>query len=165
MMLEEFSPPDTGLKPGESVLWTRRAGMASKIMFGGGCCIVGAPWLLLVAYGIAGPSVGNVLLYLVLLVLLLTIVEFVNARRTTYYLTTERLVVTRGGFLQSQLSIVALRKAHADGNVEVKYAYEESGEEFYEVRIRTTDSGKIIRLKGLDGDAKDIILKSTDTPS
>lgn len=124
-----------------------------------------APWLLLVAYGLAGPSVANVLLYLVLVVLLLTIVEFVNARRTTYYLTTEQLVVAREGFLQSQLLIAALRKAHADGNIEVKYAYEEAGEEFYEVRIRTSDSRKIIRLKGLDGNAKDIILKSTDTPS
>ncbi len=161
-MFEEFSPPEKGLNSGEEIVWSRRAGMAARMMLGGACCLLGSPWILLLIYASIGPAVGNILLIFVLIGLLLAIVELVNSRRTMYYLTTERIVEARGGLLRSQIPLEAFQGVSLEDYIVVKSTYTEGAETFYQARIRDPSSGKLMILTGLDEDAKEIILKIAD---
>jgi hypothetical protein len=162
-LYNEFSPPDEGLNPGESILWSRRAGMSSKLMFGGGCFLVFSPWVLLYVYGNLGPIAASWVLAIVGVVLLLVVVDFVNSRRTTYYLTTERLLEARSGLIQNEMSLGLARVAHAEGGLTVEPAYREGASQFYDMRIRDPSSRKLFYLSGLDEDSKDFIIKTTRT--
>lgn len=161
-MFEGFSPPEEGLNPGEEVVWSRRAGMAAMWMLSGACCIVGSPWILLLTYAALGFFVGSILLFIVIIGLLLTVLEFVNSRRTEYYLTTTRIVEARGGLLQRQIPLEAFQGVKLDDYLEVKSTYSEGSKTFYQARIRDPSSGKLMILTGLDEDARDIILKIAD---
>ena len=161
-MFEEFSPPEKGLNPGEEIVWSQRAGMAARMMLGGACCILGSPWILLLIYASIGPAVGNILLIFVLIGLLLTIVEFINSRRTMYYLTTARIVEARGGLLRSQIHLEAFQGVSLEDFIVVKSTYTEGAETFYRARIRDPSSDKLMILTGLDEDAKEIIMKIAD---
>ena len=161
-MFEEFSPPEKGLNPGEEIVWSRRAGMAARMMLGGACCLLGSPWILLLIYASIGPAVGNILLIFVLIGLLLTIAEFINSRRTMYYLTTARIVEARGGLLRSQIHLEAFQGVSLEDFIVVKSTYTEGAKTFYRARIRDPSSDKLMILTGLDEDAKEIILKIAD---
>lgn len=154
-MFEDFSPPEKGLNTGEEVIWSRRAGMAAMWMLGGGCCLVFSPWILLVAYGWFGFLVGNGLLIVILVGLLFTILEFVNSRRTRYYLTNKRIVEARGGLVRTQISLEAFQGVKLDDYLEIKSTYREGSNQFYQARIRNPISGKLLILTGLDEDARD----------
>ncbi|TFG99072.1 hypothetical protein E4H12_03995 [Candidatus Thorarchaeota archaeon] len=158
-MFEDFSPPEKGLNPSEEVVWHQRAGMATRWMLGGGCCIVSSPWILLVTYAALGSMIGNVVLFIIILGLFLTILEFVNSRRTKYYLTNTRLIEARSGLIRSQIPLEAFQGAQLDDHLTVKSTYREGSEQFYEVRIRNPTSGRLLILTGLDEDARDVILK------
>jgi len=161
-LFEEFSPPEIGLNPGEKIVWSRRAGMAARMMLGGACCLLGSPWILLLIYASIGPAVGNILLIFVLIGLLLAVVELVNSRRTMYFLTTERIVEARGGLLRSQIHLEVFQGVLLGDYIQVKSTYTEGAETFYRARIRDPSSGKLMILSGLDEDAKEIILKIAD---
>ena len=158
-MFEDFSPPEKGLNPGEEVVWSQRAGMAAKMMLGGACCILGSPWVLLVVYVALGAWVGNILLFIVLIGLFLTILEFVNSRRTRYYLTSERIVEARGGFVRTQIPLEHFQGLDPKDFLEIKSTYSEGAKTFYQAKIRVPESGKLMILTGLDEDSKDIISK------
>ncbi|TFG31651.1 hypothetical protein EU528_05560 [Candidatus Thorarchaeota archaeon] len=158
-MFEDFSPPETGLNPGEEVVWSRRAGMAAKMMLGGACCILGSPWILLIASVALGSGITNILLVVVLIGILLTIIELVNSRRTWYYLTTTRLVEARGGLLRSEIPLEAFQGVRIDDYLEIKSTYREGAAYFFQARIRNPATGKHMILTGLDEDARDLLLK------
>ena len=162
LVFEDFSPPDKGLNPGEEVVLSQRAGMAARWMLGGACCIVGSPWILLLTYAAIGSFVGNILLFIVIIGLLLTILEFVNSRRTRYYLTSTRIVEARGGLLENQIPLEAFQGAQLDDFLEIKSTYSEGAKTFYQARIRDPASGKLMILTGLNEDARDIILKLSE---
>lgn len=158
-MFEDFSPPEKRLNPGEEVVWSQRAGMAARMMLGGACCIVGSPWVLLVSYVALGAWVGNILLFIVLIGLFLIILEFVNSRRTRYYLTSERIVETRGGLVRTQIPLEAFQGLDPADYLEIKSTYSEGAKTFYQAKIRIPESRKLMILTGLDENSRDIILK------
>jgi len=137
--------------------------MAAKMMLGGGCCILGSPWVLLVAYIALGAWVGNILLFIVLLGLFLTILEFVNSRRTRYYLTSERIVETRGGLVRTQIPLEQFQGRDPKDFLEIKSTYSEGTKTFYQAKIRVPESSKLMILTGLNEDAKEIILKMSES--
>lgn len=159
-MTYEFSPPDEGLNPGESILWKRRAGMAAGMMIGGAFCLVFSPWILLLIFMSFGQLVTNWALLMVVVYLLFVISDLMSSRRTMYYLTSHRLIEVKGGLIQSQMALELLREAHADGDLDVKPTYREGASQFYSVRIRDPSSRKLFRLSGLDEDSKDFIVKT-----
>ncbi len=134
--------------------------MSASMMFGGGCCLVGSPWLLLLVYGIFGPMVGNSVLLIVAAFLILVVLDAVNSRRTTYYLTTGRLVEVRGGLVQDEMPLELAREASSSGTLEVKPTYREGASQFYDLRIRHPSSRKLFYLSGLDEDSKELVLKA-----
>ncbi len=161
-LFEDFPPPEEGLNSGEEVVWSQRAGMAARWMLGGACCIVGSPWVILLAYAALGSFVGNFLLFIVLIGLALTILEFVNSRRTRYYLTNTRIVEARGGLLQNQIPLESFQGVQLDDFLEMKSTYSEGAKTFYQARIRDPTSGKLMILTGLNENARDIILKLSE---
>ena len=158
-MFEDFSPPEKGLNPGEKVVWNQRAGMAARWMLGGACCIVGSPWVILLTYAALGSFVGNILLFIVIIGLILTILEFVNSRRTRYYLTSERIVEARGGLMRTQIQLEHFQGLDPADYLEIKSTYSEGAKTFYQAKIRIPKSGKLMILTGLDEDSKDVISK------
>ncbi|TFG34999.1 hypothetical protein EU527_00695 [Candidatus Thorarchaeota archaeon] len=155
----EFSPPDKGLNPGEEIVWSRRAGMTAWLLFSGGCCVVASPWVLLLVYAFFGQVLGNIVLAVVVIGILLALIEFINSRRTNYYLTTTRIIEVRGGLIQKQIPLESFQGVQLSEYVEIKSAYIQNGRPFYAVRIRDPSSDKILRLTGLDEDGKEIISK------
>ena len=162
-MYDEFSPPDEGLKPGESILWNRRAGMAASMMIGGAFCLVFSPWILLLAFASFGQLVGNWAFLMVVAYLLLALFELVTSRRTMYYLTTHRLLEVRGGLIQKQMALELLREAQATGELVVKSTYREGASQYYSVKIRDPSSRKLFRLSGLDEESKEFILNTAQS--
>ncbi|TFF96458.1 hypothetical protein EU546_01345 [Candidatus Thorarchaeota archaeon] len=159
-MYSEFAPPDEGLEPGESILWNRRAGMSPRLMFCGGCFLIWSPWVLLYAYGSLGPIVANWVLVMVAIVLIIVVFDFINSRRTTYYLTTQRLLEVRAGLIQNEMPLELARAADREGGLKVKPTYSEGSSQFYDVRIRDPTSRKLFYLSGLDEDSKELILQA-----
>jgi len=157
-LFEDFSPPDKGLNPGEEVVWDQRAGMAAKIMIGGTFCLVFWPWITLVIWGWFGPLFANVAIAFFLLVMFITILDFVNSRRTRYYFTTERIVEARGGLIRTQIPLKNFQGAEDDVHIIVKSTYREGANQFYEIRLKDPASGKILMLTGMDEDARDTVL-------
>jgi hypothetical protein len=158
-LFEDFSPPEKGLNPGEKVVWNQRAGMAARWMLGGACCIVGSPWVILLTYAALGSFVGNILLFIVIIGLILTILEFVNSRRTRYYLTSERIVEARGGLMRTQIQLEHFQGLDPADYLEIKSTYSEGAKTFYQAKIRIPESRKLMILTGLDEDSRDIIMK------
>jgi len=156
---EEFKPPEKGLNPGESIVWSSRARMVAWLLFSGGCCLVMSPWILLVSYASLGPTLGNIALAFVVIWLLLALIEFINARRTTYYLTTDRIIEVRRGLIEKQILLESFQGMNLSDCIEVKYAYAENGVQFYSVKLRDPSTGKVMRLTGLDENGKEIITK------
>ncbi len=161
-MYEEFSPPGKGLNAGEEIIWSQRGGMNVMLMFGGGFCLVFSPWILLVIYGWFGGLIGNFVLVLILIGLLLTGIEFINTRRTKYYLTTDRILAARGGLIHAQIPLSNLKESEGTTTIEVQPTYNEGNTQYYTVRIDDPVSGNSMVLHGLDEDARDIILTVDD---
>ena len=159
-VFEDFSPPDEGLNPGEKVFWEQRAGMAAKIMIGGTFCLVFWPWVILVIAGWMGPLPTNAAIIFFFIAMFLTILEFVNSRRTRYYLTNERIVEARGGLIRTQIPLKNFQAAEDEIHIKVKSTYREGTRQFYEVRLKDPESGKVLLLTGLDEDAMDSVLRT-----
>ena len=107
-----------------------------------------------------GATVGNLLLFIVLIGIFLTLVEFVNSRRTEYYLTTTRLIEVRGGLIRTEMPLEHFQGTELDDYFEVRDSHSESGRYFYSIRIRDPTSDKLMILTGLDEDAKEIVMKT-----
>ena len=157
-MFEDFSPPDKGLNPGEQVVWDQRAGMAAKIMIGGTFCLVFWPWVILVIAGWMSPIFANAAIIFFFIAMLITIIEFVNSRRTRFYFTTERIVEARGGLIRTQIQLKNFQEAEDDVHIIVKSTYREGANQFYEIKLKDPVSGKILLLTGVDEDARDRVL-------
>jgi hypothetical protein len=166
-VFEDFSPPDKGLNPGEEVVWSQRAGMGAKIMIGGTFCLVFWPWVILLLAGWFGPIFVNAAIIFFFLVILITILDFVNSRRTRFYFTTERIVEARGGLIRTQIPLKNFQEAEDEVHIKVRSTYREGAKQFYEVRLKDPESGKILMLTGMDEDARDTVLGilKPDSPS
>ena len=81
-----------------------------------------------------------------------------NSRRTRYYLTTERIVEARGGLIRTQIQLKNFQEAEDEIHIKVKSTYREGARQFYEVRLKDPESGRILLLTGLDEDATDTVL-------
>lgn len=134
--------------------------MSSRMMLCGGCSLIWSPWVLLFVHGNLGPIVANWVLAMVGIVLIVTIADFVNARRTTYYLTTKRLLEVKAGLIQNEMALGLAREAEAEGGLKVKPTYREGASQFYDVRIRDPTSRKLFHLSGLDEDSKELVLNA-----
>lgn len=101
----EFKPPEVGLLPGEKVEWTERAGTPFLTLFCGGCLPMSAVFIIPLSYIFLGDGIGLGVALLCLIGTLYYLSSFIGIRRTRYYLTTNRVIEVRGGFIEKQIPL------------------------------------------------------------
>ena len=89
-----FDPPHEGMLPGESIVWSRRAGTGFWVVFFGALLVMGGPVLSFASLDDFGVSVGVFFGGLTIIGFIILIAILINVRRTRYYLTTDRVKST-----------------------------------------------------------------------
>ena len=95
--------------------------------------------------------------------ILFALLDLINSRRTRYYLTTTPLVEARGGHIWKQMPLEHFHEHQQSDFLESKSTYREGVQTYHEIRITDPTSGKVIRLTGLDDDAKEDVIKAFST--
>ena len=145
-----FDPPEEGLEPGESIVWTRREGTSGKVIVSGFLFFMLSPVALVGAYNLYGLSFVGAVTFLLLVILLSITVAFVRERRTRYYLTTERIVEARGGVLLKEVPLDHFAGRPLDHFIESKVTHHTNNRPVYTIRVYDPTSDEIFELKGLD---------------
>ena len=68
-----FDPPEEGLEPGESIVWTRREGTSGKVIASGFLFFMISPVALVGIYNLYGLSMVGATAFLLLVILLILI--------------------------------------------------------------------------------------------
>jgi hypothetical protein len=158
-----FDPPEDGLFPGESVVWSRRAGTSFWVIFNGACLCILAPMVAIFSYEQAGAEVGNLMMFLLLGGALYLVWVFVKDRRTMYYLTNERIIEVRARYILRQIPLDCFSGIPHRQFLESKVDHTSNGRPIYNVRISDPVSSAMIVLKRVDGESVRVLEKIGDT--
>ncbi|MHA1769398.1 MAG: zinc-ribbon domain-containing protein [Candidatus Thorarchaeota archaeon] len=82
--------------------------------------------------------------------ILFFIVSFVNVRRTRYYLTSERVLVVRGGNIRKEIPLSHFAGRPISQFLETKVMYTENDRPVYRIRFYDPMSDEVIDFKGMD---------------
>ena len=80
---KRFDPPEEGLLSGESIVWTRRAGIGFWVIFFGFLVILGGPFLMLGGFEL-GLLLYSILFILLFAALIALCTILVQTKRTRY---------------------------------------------------------------------------------
>jgi hypothetical protein len=158
-----FDPPEEGLGPGESIVWTRREGTSGKVIASGFLFFMFSPVALVGIYNLYGLSMVGATAFLLLVILLTITVAFVRERRTRYYLTTDRIVEARGGVLLKEFPLEHFAGRPLDQFIESRVTHSVNNRPIYTIRIYDPTSDEIFELKGLDGSSTRAFERIGDT--
>jgi hypothetical protein len=168
--IEEFGPPVRGLNAGETVEWSQNPGVIITTLLRNGCI----PILVLLLMPIlldpfvqASPAalliivaIYNVVAPPVLILLFLYVVYFlVRTKRTTYYITSQRLLEVQGGSIKKEIPKVNLQDLPPDQYLKSVSAQKQETGEFYDIYVTDNISGVVVRMAAMDGKVTDIIEK------
>ncbi|UCE11021.1 MAG: hypothetical protein JSW61_03560, partial [Candidatus Thorarchaeota archaeon] len=145
-----FDPPDVGMLPGESIVWSRRAGTGFWVIFFGALILMGGPVLSLVSIDAFGLSVGIIFGILTLVGIIALMGTLINVRRTRYYLTTDRILEVRGGKIQRAVPLDHFAGRPLGQFIESRISHTSNNQPVYEIRIYDPVYDEVIELKGLD---------------
>jgi hypothetical protein len=146
-----FDPPEDGLQPGESIVWTRREGTSGKVIASGFLFFMCSPVALVGVYNLYGFGMVGATAFLLFVVFITITVAFVRERRTRYYLTTERIVEARGGVVMKEVPLEHFAGRPLDQFIESKVTHSVNNRPIYTIRVYDPTSDEIFELKGLDG--------------
>ncbi|MFW9800206.1 MAG: hypothetical protein ACFFD9_07215 [Candidatus Thorarchaeota archaeon] len=149
-MTNRFDPPKEGLWPGESIVWTRRAGTGFWIIFVGFIVLMGGPALSLVAFEEFGMAVAGPLVFLTLIGVIIILGSFVRTRRTRYYLTSERIIEARGGQVIREIPLDHFVGKPIGQFLEASVSHRSNNRPVYMIRVYDPTSDEVFELKGLD---------------
>ena len=148
--IERFDPPEEGMLPGESIVWSRKAGSVFWIMF----CGIGLPMVGVMILAFIFPTFGDFVSLLVLGSIvagfLYILASYINLRRTRYYLTTERIIEVRSDNIRKEIPLERFTGRPISQFIESKVMHLENGQPIYRIRIYDPTSDDMIALKGLD---------------
>ncbi len=147
-----FAPPEEGMLPGESILWTRRAGTGFWIIFFGMIVVTGGPFLFIDGFEL-GLTISSMFLGLYLLAILLLIRSFVRTRRTRYYLTSDRIIKARAGTIVKEIPLHHFAGKPITQFVETSVTHTSNNRPVYRIRIYDPTSDEVMEFKGLDGNS------------
>ncbi|MFW9793024.1 MAG: hypothetical protein ACFFEE_01880 [Candidatus Thorarchaeota archaeon] len=145
-----FDPPEEGLMPGESIVWTRRAGTGFWLIFFGFIIVIGGPALLL---GFSEEFGFVSLLPMGLLVAVGTIAviaSFVRTKRTRYYLTSERIIEVRGRRVLKEIPLHHFAGKPIGQFLESRVTHRSNNRPIYTIRIYDPMSDEVFEIKGQD---------------
>ncbi|MFW9968082.1 MAG: hypothetical protein ACFFEA_13085 [Candidatus Thorarchaeota archaeon] len=145
-----FDPPEVGMLPGESIVWSRKAGTGFWIIFFGFIVVMGGPVVSFVSVDSFGLSVGIIFGILTLFGFIILFGTLINVRRTRYYLTTDRIVEVRGGKIKRAVPLDHFAGKPLGQFIESRVTHTSNNQSVYAIRIYDPVSDEIIELKGLD---------------
>lgn len=145
-----FDPPDEGMLPGESIVWTRRAGTGFWIIFLGLLFAMGAPLVTFLSLDAYGLLPAGILGFLTVVGFVVLGAMLINVRRTRYYLTTDRIIEARGGKIARNVPLDHFEGRPLGQFIESRVTHTSNGHPVYGIRIYDPVSDEVIELKGLD---------------
>ncbi|MHA2201774.1 MAG: hypothetical protein ACXABN_18025 [Candidatus Thorarchaeota archaeon] len=146
-----FDPPEEGLMPGESIVWTRRAGIGFWTIFFGFIVVILGP--VLVVFGIEdiGFYTTLPLLLIVTAGIIGLIAKLIRTKRTRYYLTSERILETRGGRVLKEIPLHHFAGKPIGQFLETQVTHMSNNQPVYRIRIYDPMSDDVLEIKGQDG--------------
>ncbi|MHA2385255.1 MAG: hypothetical protein ACXAEE_03490 [Candidatus Thorarchaeota archaeon] len=145
-----FDPPHEGMLPGESIVWSRRAGTGFWVIFFGAMLLMGGPVLTFASLDAFGLSVSIMFGILTLIGFIALLVTLINVRRTRYYLTTDRIVEVRGGEIRRAIPLDHFAGKPLGQFIESRVTHTANSQSVFGIRIYDPVSDEVIELKGLD---------------
>jgi hypothetical protein len=145
-----FDPPHEGMLPGESIVWSRRAGTGFWVIFFGALLLMGGPVLTFASLDSFGLSVSIMFGILTLVGFIVLLGTLINVRRTRYYLTTDRIVEVRGRSIARVVPLDHFAGKPLGQFIESRVTHTANNQSVYGIRIYDPVSDEVIELKGLD---------------
>jgi hypothetical protein len=145
-----FDPPEVGMLPGESIVWSRRAGTGFWVIFFGALILMGGPVVSLASLDAFGLSVSILFGMLTLVGIMVLLGTLINVRRTRYYLTTDRIIEVRGGKIRRVVPLDHFAGKPLGQFIESRVTHRSNNQPVYGIRIYDPVSDEVIELKGLD---------------
>jgi hypothetical protein len=145
-----FDPPEEGVLPGETIVWTRPKGHSDRVIASGLGFFIVAPVILGNVYDLFG-LVTEVIVGIVLLAILAVIsAAFVQERRTRLYLTTERILEVRSGVVMRQISLDSFAGRSLSEFLESEETHIVDNRPLYTVRVHDPTSDYVFEIRKLD---------------
>ncbi|MHA2188099.1 MAG: hypothetical protein ACXADL_12435 [Candidatus Thorarchaeota archaeon] len=148
--MERFDPPKEGMLPGESIVWSRRAGTGFWVIFFGAMLLMGGPVVSFASVDAFGLSVGIIFGFLTLVGFIILLRILINVRRTRYYLTTDRIVEVRGSKIARAIPLDHFAGKPLGQFIESRVTHTSNNQSVYGIRIYDPVSDDVMELKGLD---------------
>ena len=145
-----FDPPEEGVMPGESIVWTRRAGTGFWLIFFGFLIVIGGPVLVFGGTQELGPAFTLPSLLLATAGILAVVALFIQTKRTRYYLTSERILETRGGNIIKEIPLHHFAGKPIGQFLESRVTHQSNNRPIYTIRIYDPMSDEVFEIKGQD---------------
>ncbi len=149
---DEFDPPEHGLNDGEVVEWSQRAGVNFLLFWCAGCLPLLTFFMSFFIISWFGERIGSVILLVIGLTILYLIYLAVQQKRTSLYVTNQRILKVRGGLVQSEIQIDNLRDRSSDEFIKASESHNEGAYTFYNITITDHVSGAIIDVSAMRED-------------
>ncbi len=157
-----------GLNDGETVQWSENAGISIMLLMRSSCApllilIVAVaalstlaepnPTARLIVVAFVNPIAGAV----ALLFLLYGVYLLIQVWRTTYCITSERLLEVRGGSIKKEIPRTDLKGLKPKDYMRSVWAQKGGGRETYNIYVTDSVTGVVIRMTSLDNAVEDRI--------
>jgi hypothetical protein len=164
---EDLGAPVRGLGDGEIIEWSETAGISIKPLLRNGLCpmllmILGAAVVGTLAEGSPASMLLIALIYNLvavsglLLLSLYVVYAIVQVKRTTYYITPQRLLEVRGRTIRKQIPKADLHGLPADQYIRSVWA-QRGARDTYDIYVTDNITGVVIRMTSIGGEVPDII--------
>ncbi len=145
-----FAPPGKGMLPGESIVWSRRAGTGFWVIFFGAMLLMGGPVVSLASLDAFGLPVSIMFGLMTLIGFVVLLGVLINVRRTRYYLTTDRIIEVRGSKIARSIPLDHFTGKPLGQFIESRVTHTANNQSVYAIRIYDPVSDEVLELKGLD---------------
>jgi hypothetical protein len=145
-----FDPPEEGLMPGESIVWTRRAGTGFWLVFFGFIIVIGGPAVFLGFIQDFGSEFALPLFILVVGGIIPIVTLFIRTKRTRYYLTSERIMEVRGGHVIKQIPLHHFAGKPIGQFLEARVTHRANNKPIYTITVYDPMSDEVFEIKGQD---------------
>jgi hypothetical protein len=160
---ERFDPPHEGMLPGESIVWSRRAGTGFWVIFFGAILFMGGPVLTFASLDAFGVSTSLLFGGLTLIGFVILIGLLINVRRTRYYLTTDRIVEVRGDTIMREIPLDHFAGKPLGQFIESRVTHTTNNQPVYGIKVYDPVSDEVLELKGLDPSSVRAFERISDT--
>ncbi|MBD3405959.1 MAG: hypothetical protein GF411_07520 [Candidatus Lokiarchaeota archaeon] len=148
---ERFNPPEYGLKTDEQVIWHEKAGTPFLTMFCGGCLPLASVFVIPISAIVLGERWGIGISILLLAGIIYYLARFINIRRTSYYLTNQRIIEVRGAGIIEAIPRSVFIDKKTNEFLKISEDHEDAGT-WYNILIYDIDTEKMIKLHCVDED-------------